>query len=119
MTCKQVYKLQEGEKILVHVNKKNQLIKAAGNLCRRFITLLLKEPKLCPPDFKDWTECKTGCGVRLLLELRLRFSLPERESVDDVIFKIMDVKFRTLKYRLKMKLFGLDANRLKVLELMI
>ncbi|GJS84098.1 putative transposase-associated domain-containing protein [Tanacetum coccineum] len=90
MTCKQVYKLREGEKILVHVYKKNQLIKTAGNLCRRFITLLLKEPKLCPPDFKDWTECKTGCGVRLLLELRLRFSLPERESVDDVIFKIMD-----------------------------
>ncbi|GKE06600.1 hypothetical protein Tco_1398618, partial [Tanacetum coccineum] len=112
MTCKQVYKLQEGEKILVHVNKNNQLIKAAGNLCKRFMTLLLKEPKLCPPDFKDWTECKTGCGVRLLLELRLRFSLPERESVDDVIFEIMDDKFRTLKYRLKMKLFGLATNNI-------
>ncbi|GJX14054.1 hypothetical protein Tco_0205812 [Tanacetum coccineum] len=78
MTCKQVYKLQEGEKILVHVNKNNQLIKAAGNLCKRFMTLLLKEPKLCPPDFKDWTECKTCCGVRILLELQyhcqLRFS---------------------------------------------
>ncbi|GJS75788.1 ribose 5-phosphate isomerase A [Tanacetum coccineum] len=94
MTCKQVYKLQEGEKILVHVNQNNQLIKAAGSLCRRFMTLLLKEPKLCPPDFKDWTECKT----------------------DDVIFEIMDDKFRTLKYRLKMKLFGLDANRLKELN---
>lgn len=31
--------------------------------------------------------------------------------MDDVIFKIMDVKFRTLKYRLK-KLFGLGAKRL-------
>ncbi|GJT26808.1 reverse transcriptase domain-containing protein [Tanacetum coccineum] len=70
MTCKQVYKLQEGEKILVHVNQNNQLIKAAGSLCRRFMTLLLKEPKLCPLNFKDWTECKTGYGVRLLLELR-------------------------------------------------
>ncbi|GKD97099.1 tetratricopeptide-like helical domain, DYW domain protein [Tanacetum coccineum] len=80
------------------------------------MTLLLKEPKLCPPDFKDWTKCKIGYGVRLLLELWLRFSLPERESVDDVIFKIMDVKFRTLKYRSEMKLFGLAANRLNELN---
>ncbi|GJZ37824.1 retrotransposon protein, putative, ty1-copia subclass [Tanacetum coccineum] len=116
MTCKQVYKLQEGEKILVHVNQNNQLIKAVGSLYRRFMTLLLKEPKMCPPDFKDWTECKTGCGARLLLELRLRFSLPERESVDDVIFKITDVKFMTLKYRLKMKLLRLAANRLNELN---
>ncbi|GJT83967.1 zinc finger, CCHC-type containing protein, partial [Tanacetum coccineum] len=82
----------------------------------RFMTLLLKESKLCPPDFKDWTECKTGCGVRLLLELRLRFSLPERKSVDNVIFEIMDDKFRTLKYKLKMKLFGLATNRLNELN---
>ncbi|GKD19123.1 hypothetical protein Tco_1208281 [Tanacetum coccineum] len=84
--------------------------------CRRFMTLLLKESKLCPPDFKDWTECKTGCRVRLLLELWLRFSIPERKSVDDIIFEIMDDKFRTLKYRLKMKLFGLAANRLNELN---
>ncbi|GKD85453.1 hypothetical protein Tco_1356607, partial [Tanacetum coccineum] len=51
---------------------------------------------------------------KLLYELR--FSLPERKSVDDVIFKIMDDKFRTLKYRLKMKLFGLAANRLNELN---
>ncbi|GJU15001.1 uncharacterized mitochondrial protein-like protein, partial [Tanacetum coccineum] len=54
--------------------------------------------------------------AELRSKLRLRFSLPERESVDDVIFKIMDVKFRTLKYRSEMKLFGLAANRLNELN---
>nr|GEV02242.1 hypothetical protein [Tanacetum cinerariifolium] len=52
----------------------------------------------------------------LLLELQLRFSLPERKSIDDVIFEIMDDKFKTLKYRLKMKLFGLVTNRLNELN---
>ncbi|GJY66168.1 tetratricopeptide-like helical domain, DYW domain protein [Tanacetum coccineum] len=44
MTAKQVYKLNGGEKVLVHVNKDYQLIKNSGGLCSRFITLILKEP---------------------------------------------------------------------------
>ena len=75
MCVKQVYKLNEGEKVLVHVNAKYQLIGNAGGLCQRFMTLLLKEPNICPPDAKDWRECKEHCGVRLLVELRVIHSV--------------------------------------------
>ena len=71
MCVKQVYKLNEGEKVLVHVNPKYQLIGNAGGLCQRFMTLLLKEPNICPPEAKDWKEGKERCGVRLLVELRV------------------------------------------------
>ena len=75
MSVKQVCKLNEGEKVLVHVNAKNQLIGNAGGLCQRFMTLLLKEPNICPPEAKDWKECKERCGVRLLVELRVIHSV--------------------------------------------
>ena len=71
MTTKDVYKLNEGEQILVHVNDRDQLIKDAAGLCTRFITLLLKQPNLCPIEAKDWREVKTRCGVRLMAELRV------------------------------------------------
>ena len=77
MCVKQVYKLNEGEKVLVHVNPMYQLIGNAGGLCSRFMTLLLKEPNICPPDAKDWRECKKRCGVMLLVELRVIHSAKE------------------------------------------
>lgn len=73
MTTKDVYNLKEGEKILVHVNEFCQPIKAAGGICTRFMTLLLKKPELCPPDARNWREVKVRCGVRLLGELRVIF----------------------------------------------
>ena len=75
MRAKDVYKLNNGEKILVHVNEFGQPIKAAAGVCTRFMTLLLKQPKLCPPEARDWPQAKACCGVRLLGELRVFFLL--------------------------------------------
>ena len=71
MTTKEVYKLEAGEIIVVPFNDRNQPIKSAGGLFTRFMTLLVKEPNLCPLDAKDWKECKKRCGIRLLMELRV------------------------------------------------
>ena len=71
MTAKDVYKLSKGEKVLVHVNDTFQLIKGATTVCTRFMTLLLRQPNLCPPEAKDWREIKARCGVLLLGELRV------------------------------------------------
>ncbi|GJV88950.1 ribose 5-phosphate isomerase A [Tanacetum coccineum] len=112
MTAKQVYKLNGGEKVLVHVNKDYQLIKNSGGLCSRFMTLILKEPNLCPPDAKDWKECKDSCAAMLIAELRRRFSIPQGESVDKVLSTMLSRKRRTVKYRLKMSLYQQAANKL-------
>ncbi|GJS58668.1 hypothetical protein Tco_0653452 [Tanacetum coccineum] len=69
MTAKHVYKLNGGEKVLVHVSEDYQLIKNAGGLCSRFMTLILKETNLCPPDAKDWKECKDSCAAMLIAKL--------------------------------------------------
>ncbi|GKC83119.1 hypothetical protein Tco_1138836 [Tanacetum coccineum] len=53
MMTKDVYKLIEGEKILVNVNDKDQLIKDAAGLCTRFMTILLKQPNLYLIEAKD------------------------------------------------------------------
>lgn len=66
MTTKDVYKLNQGEMILVHVNDRYQLIKDAAGLCTRFMTVLLKQPNLCPIGAKDWREVRTLCGARLM-----------------------------------------------------
>lgn len=71
MTTKEVYKLEAGEIIVVPFNDRNQPIKSVGGLFTRFMTLLVKEPNLCPLDAKDWKECKKRCGIRLLMELRV------------------------------------------------
>nr|GEX48373.1 ARID DNA-binding domain-containing protein [Tanacetum cinerariifolium] len=70
MTAKDVYKLTEGEKVLVHINDSFQLIKGAAGVCTRFMTILLSKPNLCPPEAKDWREIKARCGTLLLGELQ-------------------------------------------------
>nr|GEZ29934.1 ribose 5-phosphate isomerase, type A [Tanacetum cinerariifolium] len=112
MTAKQVYKLKGGEKVLVHVNKDYQLIKNVGGLCSRFMTLILKQPNLCPPDAKDWKECKESCAPMLIAELRWRFCIPQGESVDKVLSAMFSVKHRTVKYRLKQGLYQQAADKL-------
>ncbi|GKA14230.1 hypothetical protein Tco_0693876 [Tanacetum coccineum] len=112
MTAKQVYKLKGGEKVLVHVNKDYQLIKNAGGLCSRFMTLILKQPNLCPPDAKDRKECKDSCAAMHIAELRRRFCIPQGESVDKVLSTMFSVKRRTVKYRLKQGLYQQAANKM-------
>ncbi|GKB76672.1 ribose 5-phosphate isomerase A [Tanacetum coccineum] len=73
MTTKDVYKLNKGEMIVVPFNDLNQPIKSAVRLFTRFMTLLVKEPKLCPLDAKNWNRMyqKDNCGVlNLIMELR-------------------------------------------------
>ncbi|GKB42670.1 putative reverse transcriptase domain-containing protein [Tanacetum coccineum] len=96
MTAKDVYKLTEGEKVLVHVNDSFQLIKGAAGVCTRFMTILLSKPNLCPPEAKDWREIKARCV----------------SDLDDVLFAMFDVKVRYTKHRFKMKLFRLAAKKL-------
>ncbi|GKE82435.1 hypothetical protein Tco_1552435, partial [Tanacetum coccineum] len=104
---------KRGEKVLVHVNKDYQLIKNIGGLCSRFMTLILKQPNLCPPDAKDWKECKDSCAGMLIAELRQRrFCIPQGESVDKVLSTMFSVKRRTVKYRLKQVLYQQAANKL-------
>ncbi|GKA30258.1 tetratricopeptide-like helical domain, DYW domain protein [Tanacetum coccineum] len=112
MTAKDVYKLTEGEKVLVHVNDSFQLIKGAAGVCTRFMTILLSKPNLCPPEAKDWREIKARCGTLLLGELRRKFSLPQVSDLDDVLFAMFGVKVRYTKHRFKMKLFRLAAKKL-------
>ncbi|GKC11764.1 ribose 5-phosphate isomerase A [Tanacetum coccineum] len=119
MTAKQVYKLNGGEKVLVHISDDYQLIKNAGGLCSRFMTLILKEPNLCPPDAKDWKECKDSCAAMLIAELRVLPSAKEigdsaytGEKVDKVLSAMLSVKRRTIKYRLKKGLYQQAANKL-------
>ncbi|GJU17328.1 ribose 5-phosphate isomerase A [Tanacetum coccineum] len=88
MMTKDVYKLNEGEKILVHVNNRDQLIKDAAGLCTRFMTILLKQPNLCPFEAKDWCEVKTRRSGRLM------------------------GNYGAVKYRTKYKLYGLVRSRL-------
>ncbi|GJX11494.1 hypothetical protein Tco_0201353 [Tanacetum coccineum] len=108
MTAKQVYKLNGSEKVLVHVNKDYQLIKNSGGLCSRFMTLILKEPNLCPPDAKDWKECKDSCAAMLIAELRRRFSIPQGESVDKVLSTMLSRKRRIKTYTEDELLVALD-----------
>ncbi|GKC18802.1 hypothetical protein Tco_1020952 [Tanacetum coccineum] len=112
MTTKEVYKLNEGEMIVVPFNDLNQPIKSAAGLFTRFMTLLVKEPKLCPLDAKNWKECKKRCGLKLIMELRRRFDFPRSKNVDDVVFSHLRDKFRTLKHRIKKSLLALAAKRL-------
>ncbi|GJT68551.1 hypothetical protein Tco_1020031 [Tanacetum coccineum] len=88
MMTKDVYKLNEGDKILVHLNNRDQLIKDAAGLCTRFMTVLLKQPNLCPFEAKDWREVKTHGGGRLM------------------------GNYGAMKYRTKYKLYGLVRSRL-------
>ncbi|GJZ24110.1 ribose 5-phosphate isomerase A [Tanacetum coccineum] len=112
MTIKDVYKLNEGEMIVVPFNDLNQPIKSAAGLFTRCMTLLEKEPKLCPLDAKNWKECKKHCGLKLIMELRRRFDFPRSKDVDEVIFSHLNDKFRTLKHRIKKSLLALAAKRL-------
>ncbi|GKD07236.1 hypothetical protein Tco_1186921, partial [Tanacetum coccineum] len=113
MTAKDVNKLTEGEKILVHVNDSFQLIKGAAGVCTRFMTIPLSKPNLCPPEAKDWRKIKARCGTLLLGELRQRkFSLPQVSDLDDVLFAMFGVKVRYTKHGFKMKLFRLAAKKL-------
>ncbi|XP_071735256.1 uncharacterized protein [Rutidosis leptorrhynchoides] len=118
MRTKEVYLLNAGEKILVHVNNLDQPIKAAGGLCTRFMTHLLQEPNTGLPSARNWRECKIGCGVRLLEALRWRFSLPQSENMDRVLFSIWDRAFRSLKFSLKEKLFKSVTEELNRLNYM-
>nr|GEU97721.1 tetratricopeptide-like helical domain, DYW domain protein [Tanacetum cinerariifolium] len=81
--------------------------KTAKNI--RFMTLILKQPNLCPSDAKDWKEC---CAAMLIAELRRRFCIPQGESVDKVLSAMFSVKRRTVKYRLKHGLYQQAANKL-------
>ncbi|GJY68743.1 ribose 5-phosphate isomerase A [Tanacetum coccineum] len=112
MTTKDVYKLTEGEKVLVHVNDSFYLIKGAAGVCTRFITILLSKPNLCLPEAKDWREIKARCGTLILGELRRKFSLPQVSDLDDVLFAMFGVKVRYTKHRFKMRLFQLAAKKL-------
>ncbi|GJR51514.1 hypothetical protein Tco_1402035, partial [Tanacetum coccineum] len=66
-----VYKLNEGEMIVVPFNDLNQPVKSLAGLFTRFMILLVKEPKLCPLDAKNWKECKKCCSLKLIMELRI------------------------------------------------
>nr|XP_043611508.1 uncharacterized protein LOC122583145 [Erigeron canadensis] len=112
MRAKDIYKLNEGEKVLVHLNENDQPVKASGGLCTRFMTLLLKQPNLCPIEARNWEEVKTGCGVRLLGELRAKFCIPQGENIDKVLLKHFNERYRSLKHRRKENLFRLVATRL-------
>ncbi|GJX29708.1 hypothetical protein Tco_0237787 [Tanacetum coccineum] len=112
MTTKDVYKLNEGEKILVHVDDRYQLIKDAARLCMRFMIVLLKQPNLCPIDAKDWRDVKTRCGARLMGELRCKFCISQGAKIDWVLFKIFNQKYRAMKYSTKYKLYGLVKSTL-------
>ncbi|KAK9078088.1 hypothetical protein SSX86_002145 [Deinandra increscens subsp. villosa] len=112
MRAKDVYKLKEGEKVLVHLNENDQPVKAAAGLCTRFMTLLLKQPNLCPIEAKNWEEVKTGCGVGLIRELRAKFSIPQGENVDKVLLKHFNERYRSLKHRKKTRLFRAVAKTL-------
>ncbi|KAM7268305.1 hypothetical protein ACFE04_010471 [Oxalis oulophora] len=102
MSAKEVYdKLKMGERILVVVNEKNQPVGAAGKLCTTVMRYLIEEPNLCPPDAANWPEVKQISGVRLLRELRGKFSLPLTEEMDIVLLHIFNSKFRNHKYKLK------------------
>nr|GEU98882.1 hypothetical protein [Tanacetum cinerariifolium] len=91
MTAKQVYKLKG---------------------VKRFMTLILKQPNICPPDAKDWKECKESYAAMLIAELRRRFCIPQGESVDKVRSAMFSMKRRTVKYRLKQGLYQQAANKL-------
>nr|GFA44751.1 hypothetical protein [Tanacetum cinerariifolium] len=112
MTTKDVYKLNDGEMIMVPFSDLNHPIKSVAGLFTRFMTLLVKEPKLCPLDAKNWKECKKNYGLKLIMEQRRRFDFPQSKDVDEVIFSHLNDKFRTLKHRIKKSLLVLAAKRL-------
>nr|GEX02948.1 hypothetical protein [Tanacetum cinerariifolium] len=102
MTAKQVYKLKWGEKVLVDVNKDYQLIKNAGGLCSRFMTLILKQPNLCPPGCQGLE----GMTVKYRLKQRLyqqaanklheanginRLNAQEKNYIDEELLAALDL----------------------------
>ncbi|XP_071695998.1 uncharacterized protein [Rutidosis leptorrhynchoides] len=117
MTTKDVEMLVTGEKVLVHLNGFDQSIKSGGSLCTRFMGRCLKQQRFCPIEAKDWREVKMRCGVMLMQHIRQeKFSLPERENVDRVLFLILNDKYRARKYRVKCDLFKLVTKKLKEVE---
>ncbi|CAO2822803.1 unnamed protein product [Amaranthus hypochondriacus] len=105
MKVKDVYKLQEGEKVVVHVNECGQPIEDARRVLTRWMTKLVKQPNLCPPDVKDFHELKEICGCHLLRLVREKFSFPNHDNVDRVLLSMFDAKFRNNKYKITKKLY--------------
>ncbi|XP_071687420.1 uncharacterized protein [Rutidosis leptorrhynchoides] len=75
---------------------------------------LLKKQRFCPIEAKDWREVKRLCGALLMEDIRGKFSLPERENVDRVMFLILGDKYRARKYKVKDKLFKSVIEKLKL-----
>lgn len=74
LSIKDVYRLLgDGERILVHVDDLFQPIKAAGGLCTRFMTSLIGQFTLVPPDLENFFEVKKYCGAKLIAELRVSY----------------------------------------------
>ncbi|KAJ8429049.1 hypothetical protein Cgig2_023920 [Carnegiea gigantea] len=105
MSMKDVYRLLgDGGRILVPVDDLFQPIKAAGGLCTRFMTSLIGQFTLVPPDLENFFEVKKYCGAKLIAELRKNFGMPCTSEMDKVILDKFGSKYRSVKYRYKNKL---------------
>ncbi|KAJ8428016.1 hypothetical protein Cgig2_032311 [Carnegiea gigantea] len=115
MLMKDVYRLfGDGKTILVHVDDLFQPIRATRGLCTRFMTLLIGQFTLVPPDLENFFEVKKYCGAKLIAELRENFSMPYTSEMDKVILDKFGSKCRSVKYRYKNKLLKKAKIKLKI-----
>lgn len=94
MKVKDVFKMQEGEKVVVHVNECGQPIEEARRVLTRWMTELVKQPNLCPPDVKNFHELRDIYGCHLLILVREKFSFSNHDNVDHVLMSMFNGKFR-------------------------
>lgn len=73
MKLKDVLRMREGEKIRVEINEFAQPIGAARKVLTRWMTMLVKQPNLCPPSVNDFREVKKVYGVLLLRNVQVRY----------------------------------------------
>lgn len=62
--------MPEGDRILVQINSLGQPIGHARSVLTRWMTELMKQPNLCPPDAENFKEVRDNYGAELLRNVR-------------------------------------------------